>query len=271
MNKQSKPAAGAKRSKSVAKSQSTSTTARVTRSTSVSRETSIFDVSRTDLDLANPGLLDSSFSSSTETLSSTVEVTRTSVNALVYNDPPPPRSPGAVTTRVAIKPLVLDDSPPRFTTANPRSDKMTYTPWDFSREVLAAQRFCPYVTLMDFVTQHRFLQFNVKANRDRIRSDYMAIPCSAPFNQSVRFPEAIYVHLDHPAIDGWLTQMLQALDLPDRQIEKGNGSSDSADAKRSANVAFNELHKLLINTEQLVSNGIYNRASFETKYGLTWA
>lgn len=147
-----------------------------------------------------------------------------------------------------------------------------YEPWNIQKKILTKQRFVKYKTLLDFVDNHRFIQFNVKANRDRIRGAYAALPTKAPFDRTIRFPEDdIYVHLDDGALDSWMSQLLQALDLPDRAIEKGTSSgTDVGDAKRSANVAFNELHKILVNVESLDKNGIYDRQSFESAFGLRW-
>lgn len=107
-----------------------------------------------------------------------------------------------------------------------------YTPWGLSQRILAKQRFVDYDLLLDFINAHRFIQFNVKANRDRIRATYYALPTAAPFSSTVQFPDdKLYVHLDNGSIDSWLTQLLHALDLPDRAMEKSTGTFiDSADA-----------------------------------------
>lgn len=147
-----------------------------------------------------------------------------------------------------------------------------YIPWGVPQKILSKQRFVDYDLLLDFINTHRFIQFNVKANRDRIRSAYYSLPVVAPFSVCVRFPDdKLYVHLDNGSVDSWLAQLLHALDLPDRAIEKSTGTfMDPADAKRAANVAFNELHNLLCNVEALAANGIYDRSSFEEKFKLTW-
>lgn len=149
-----------------------------------------------------------------------------------------------------------------------------YSPWGITQRILSKQRFVEYDALLEFVSTHRFIQFNVKANRDRIRTAFSSLRVAAPFARTVRFPADVpYVHLENTSIDCWLTQLLQALDLPDRAIERSAGSTGEGgvnDAKRSANVAFNELHRVLCNLESMTSNGVYERASFEEHFSLVW-
>lgn len=149
-----------------------------------------------------------------------------------------------------------------------------YSPWGISQRILCKQRFVEYDSLLEFVASHRFIQFNVKANRDRIRTAFSSLRVAAPFARTVRFPADVpYVHLENTSIDCWLTQVLQALDLPDRAIERNAGPSGEggvSDAKRSANVAFNELHRVLCNLENMTANGIYERQTFEEHFSLTW-
>lgn len=149
-----------------------------------------------------------------------------------------------------------------------------YTPWGMAQRILSKQRFVEYDAMLEFVASHRFIQFNVKANRDRIRTAFAALRTAAPFAQTIRFPaNTPYVHLENTSIDCWLTQLLQALDLPDRAMERSASGTDSSvsDAKRSANVAFNELHRVLCNLEHLAANGIYDMVSFEEHFNLVWA
>lgn len=154
------------------------------------------------------------------------------------------------------------------------ANHQTYSPWGLPQHILSKQRFVEYDALLEFVASHRFIQFNVKANRDRIRTAFSSLRTAAPFARTARFPDSTpIVHLENTAIDCWLTQLLQALDLPDRAMEKnpaGSVEGTANDAKRSANVAFNELHRVLCNLENMASNGIYDRSTFEEHFGLSW-
>lgn len=134
-----------------------------------------------------------------------------------------------------------------------------------------------YVSLNDFVRFLRdaaYTSFFVHANRERIRSDYFAILGPCPFPQNRRFPEDFFVSVSSGKIRVWLNQMMQAMDMPDRHIERDNAGvfGNLNDAKRAFAVAVNNLLGLAecVDDAILADSGIYSRETFERTFNLTW-
>lgn len=75
-----------------------------------------------------------------------------------------------------------------------------------------------------------------------------------------------------------MNQMMHALDLPDRAVERGQVSGPAHeqslyDTKRAFDVTIDNLAKICVGVDmnKLAGAGIYTRETFEQKYGLTWA
>nr|UDL14010.1 MAG: coat protein [Xiangshan martelli-like virus 2] len=155
---------------------------------------------------------------------------------------------------------------------------MSYTNYTTRHMLLAKQAWCTFDDMIRFVRQHQHSGFHVKACRTAVLEAYNRLGGDAPFSRTVRFPDDIYVHLDNDVLSGYLSQIMAAIDLPDRQIERSVGSTveyginSLSDAKRSYDVAFARLAASLraINLKKLSEVGVYDRENFEAAFELTW-
>nr|WPV62269.1 MAG: coat protein [Wufeng shrew martellivirus 1] len=152
---------------------------------------------------------------------------------------------------------------------------MSYTTYSVRAKLAARHQWMLFDDLSAFVRQHQFIGFHVKANRDRIRDAFIQMRGTAPYSRSVRFPEDFYVHLGDRGVRTWIEQLLHALDLPDRLVERGRiGENENSlyDAKRAFDVAFSNLATIVDSTDErtLLENGVYERASFEAAFVCVW-
>lgn len=146
-------------------------------------------------------------------------------------------------------------------------NSMAYDGWDNSEAKLISIRhkFCMLEYFGAFLEQTHGCD-----SRSKVIAAYRGLRCPAPFSQYQRFPGTCeFVDLDHNTIRPWLQQLIAACESPDRNATIG---SYGHDAKRSFDVS---LHKLKgIYTCSIpgtgIKYGIYDRATFETKYGLVW-
>lgn len=155
-----------------------------------------------------------------------------------------------------------------------------YENFPSSIRLLAKHNFCTFDDLMDFVNEYQHIGFHVKANRYRVVEAFNRLRGVAPFSATIRFPEEFYVHLDNPSVKVWTEQMFQALDLPDRVLERGSvgssvevmGINSLTDAKRSFDVAMSRMSAIVrcVDVIQLEKYGVYDRDSFERVYSLRW-
>lgn len=162
---------------------------------------------------------------------------------------------------------------------NPAAGAGRYANWADVPEAGFVKRRHMFATLddvMSFVEEHQFAPFYVHTVRINIVAAARAMRTVAPFGEHQRFPDnAEFVDLDHPKVCGPLTQLLNACELPDRQMNVSGSSHPNGslnDAKRAFDSAFALLRALVkdVRYDQMARNGIYCRASFEATYGLNW-
>lgn len=142
---------------------------------------------------------------------------------------------------------------------------------------LRKQAWCSFDEFRTFVTDFQHVGFYIHANRVRVGEAFARLrERSDLFSASTRFPDDDYVHLDSEFMNAWFTQLMNAVDLPNRMIEKGTsgdtGLMSLNDAKRSFDVAFQKLASVLRLTTDaaLATHGVYSRTSFETTFALNW-
>nr|QWC36452.1 putative coat protein [Bemisia tabaci virga-like virus 1] len=150
-----------------------------------------------------------------------------------------------------------------------------YQNWGPQHRRLQNMAWCSSASLRTFVHDYQHVGFYIHINRRRVLEAYQALRGQAPFNRETRFPEDDdYVWIDGP-LKKWFEQALQALDLPDRAIEKGGERSvdvSMSDAKRSYDVAMQKIAAFLAcrTSLELSKLGIYDRETFESNEGLNW-
>lgn len=150
---------------------------------------------------------------------------------------------------------------------------MGYEGYVLKHRLLALQQFASFEVFGRFVRALGTTSFFVKANRDKIRVDYLALVTRAPFSQTIRFPNDIYVHLGNVNLERMMGAVLHAVDLPDRQIERGAQVDFSmSDAKRHFDVSVDALLQKFNSLDFTVLKeiGVYDRESFEETFELVW-
>lgn len=128
----------------------------------------------------------------------------------------------------------------------------------------------------------KFKSFSVKAVRDMMRTTLDNLPFDVPFSATSRFPtNEMYIDLSHSVPNAYLRQLIQALDLADRQIEKDRSMppelqrrlySNFEDAKVSFYQALYALIDLVgpLQPYQAYILGVYTQSSFEVEHELAW-
>ncbi|KAG7196839.1 hypothetical protein KM043_016461 [Ampulex compressa] len=159
--------------------------------------------------------------------------------------------------------------------------------WPLNVKIMMKHGWTSYDDFARFVNTYRHVGFHVKHNRDQIRVAAEGLRGPAPYARRTRFEEDdFFVHLGNDVLDGHLSQVLTAMDLPDRMSERsgvrsfasdGSSASDTqfrnlSDAKRAFDVAFAKLAGLLRLTDPktMVASGIYCRETFEAEFQLEW-
>lgn len=155
--------------------------------------------------------------------------------------------------------------------------------WTHEVEHLATDHWCEFGVFKMVINGFRFRSFSVKADRDAMRNELRNLKVSVPFGPTLRFSEnGIYINLNHSVPGRLLRNLIMALDLSDRQVEKDRPRGEAEDRRimsnfEDAKVAFyNSIEGL---TDLLGSRaieyghtlGIYTRLTFEAETGLTWS
>jgi len=150
---------------------------------------------------------------------------------------------------------------------------MPYRGYD-SRATLAGAACWFDVTSISAVLQEATgLSFSVKANRDNIRKKFDGLKTAAPFSVSERFPEnALYLYKGSGDWLGKFTRLYESLDTSAEVQNFAGGPRDARAAPTSYDDAYHSFYKTLeiMNMQLLNADGVFNRADFETEFGLEW-
>ena len=174
---------------------------------------------------------------------------------------------------------VVPETEPCVTSTTLRVDKtllaMSYINFSVKHRLLVAQGWCSFSDFCQFVADHQFLGFHIVPNRNRVREAYIRLRGSAPFSSTARFPDDFFVALGGP-LRSYFEQLLCALDLPDRALERSGqndfGINSLSDAKRTYDVAFQRLATISVEFDinKLAAQGVYCRETFESTFALEW-
>lgn len=155
--------------------------------------------------------------------------------------------------------------------------------WTHEVALLATDHWVEFAMFKQVINGFRFRSYTVKAERDAMRNELRNLKIRVPFGPDLRFPEAdIYINLNHSVPGRLLRNMVMALDISDRQVEKERPRSDAEDKRTMSNledgkVAFYNCLEALTDllgarsVEYGHTLGIYTRISFESETGLVWA
>lgn len=154
--------------------------------------------------------------------------------------------------------------------------------WHGEAALLQSHHWMAYSSFVSVLHRIRFMSFTVKASRDQIRNILENLAVNTPFSISTRFPDdAIYIDLDHSVPSRLITQIMLAIDLSDRQTEKGRPTADNISQREHSNfedakVAYYQAVGNLIDLvgpmkiETAHIFGVYTQGSFESEHGLIW-
>lgn len=155
--------------------------------------------------------------------------------------------------------------------------------WTHEVQLLATDHWMEFGMFKMVINGFRFRSYTVKAERDAMRNELRNLKFKVPFGVDLRFPEAeVFINLNHSVPGRLLRNIVMALDVSDRQIEKDRPRSDPEDKRILSNledgkVAFyNNLEGLcdLLGARAVEYGhtlGIYTRNTFESETGLVWS
>lgn len=153
---------------------------------------------------------------------------------------------------------------------------MAYTP-------LSARNIAPFssawmeaTNILDILNNNISKSFQVQANRNDL-ANILAGSLVKVANYNTRFPLGFYVYRYDDQIKVAFNNILAATDTKNRIVEVADGSAPSTqvelnsvrrtdDATVAIRSAIQEMIDLIINQV-----GFYDQATFESKFGLTWA
>lgn len=154
--------------------------------------------------------------------------------------------------------------------------------WTHEVALLATDHWIEFGMFKQVINGFRFRSYTVKAERDAMRNELRNLKVRVPFGPDLQFSASeIYINLNHSVPGRLLRNLVLALDISDRQIEKERPRSDAEDKRNQSNledgkVAFyNAIESL---TDLLGGRaigyghtlGIYTRITFESETGLVW-
>lgn len=148
-----------------------------------------------------------------------------------------------------------------------------YTGYDESHELLSMSDWYEFSAIKRWARMLIVMPFNVKANRDNIRTAFTQIQrVPEPFSRDVRFPNSYLVRMGAGEMMNVVMHILAALDLPDRAVNKDHASVDTSDAKRAYDVNVQRLITLvaIVSPDELSAHGVFGRRTFESKFNLIW-
>lgn len=169
-----------------------------------------------------------------------------------------------------------DDEVPNIVT------KMSYG-WKNEILLLTSHHWMEYTAFIRVINSFKFKPFSVKAVRDNMRTTLENLQNDIPFSVGSRFPDQkLYIDLHHSVPLQLLKQVALALDISDRQVEKGRHETDTKtdraysnfeDAKLAFGSAVSALLDLIgpLPIEAAHIFGVYTRDTFESEHTLKWA
>lgn len=153
---------------------------------------------------------------------------------------------------------------------------MAYSPITPTNLQLFSCNYVPYVDFCNYLIVAQGEAFQTQQGRDNVRKTLAGFYTS-PVSPSVRFPESsFYVYLGNPVLSPLMKALLQSLDNRNRVIEVDNPSNpttaESLNAVQRTDDASVSAHVGLANLRNSIEqgNGVFNRALFESSFGLTW-
>lgn len=152
---------------------------------------------------------------------------------------------------------------------------MAYSEWPFQVQVLSEQEWTSYCSLLRWIQSFNWNKFNVKSQRDKIRTNYSQyVQPTFVFQQNCRFKDDTIVLTSASPIGECIRMILFSIDMADVAETKKVSYpwSGQSDAMLQLHTYCNKLANLMYDTNQdrLMENGVYTRSAFEAKFKLSW-
>ncbi|XP_067639026.1 uncharacterized protein [Eurosta solidaginis] len=145
--------------------------------------------------------------------------------------------------------------------------------WTDRELLMHLQNYTPLILLIDFVEKTRTKRFYEAGERYEILMLIFIMRKGAPFCENKRFPEEYWVNLSVGAIAGAFDRLSAATDIPDpQQLPIHMSVADLTSWKQMFDAAILDIRRFAYFTEpqQLADVGVYNRTTFEERFGLHW-
>ncbi|XP_004529441.1 uncharacterized protein LOC101450853 [Ceratitis capitata] len=144
--------------------------------------------------------------------------------------------------------------------------------WSDRELLMHLQNYTPLILLIDFVEKTRTKRFYEAGERYEILMLIFIMRKGAPFCENKRFPEEYWVNLSVGPIAEAFDRLSAAIDIPDPQLPIHMTVTDLTSWKQQFDAAILDIRRFAYYTEpqQLAEVGVYNRTTFEERFGLHW-
>ncbi|XP_036318478.1 uncharacterized protein LOC118733256 [Rhagoletis pomonella] len=144
--------------------------------------------------------------------------------------------------------------------------------WTDRELLMHLQNYTPLILLIDFVEKTRTKRFYEAGERYEILMLIFIMRKGAPFCENRRFPEEYWVNLSVGPIAEAFDRLSAAIDIPDPQLPIHMTVTDLTSWKQMFDAAMLDIRRFAYYTEpqQLAEIGVYNRTTFEERFGLHW-
>ncbi|XP_054729624.1 uncharacterized protein LOC129238577 [Anastrepha obliqua] len=144
--------------------------------------------------------------------------------------------------------------------------------WTDRELLMHLQNYTPLILLIDFVEKTRTKRFYEAGERYEILMLIFIMRKGAPFCENKRFPEEYWVNLSVGPIAEAFDRLSAAIDIPDPQMPIHMTVTDLTSWKQMFDAAMLDIRRFAYYTEpqQLAEIGVFNRNTFEERFGLHW-
>ncbi|XP_068158805.1 uncharacterized protein [Drosophila tropicalis] len=144
--------------------------------------------------------------------------------------------------------------------------------WTDRELLMHLQNYTPLILLIDFVEKTRTKRFYESSERYEILMLVFIMRKGAPFCENKRFPAEYWVNLSVGPIAEAFDRLQAAIDIPDPQLPIHMSVTDLTSWKQMFDVAMVDIRRYAYYTDplQLADAGVYNRITFEQRFGMQW-
>ncbi|XP_017136487.1 alpha-protein kinase 1 [Drosophila miranda] len=144
--------------------------------------------------------------------------------------------------------------------------------WTDRELLMHLQNYTPLILLIDFVEKTRTKRFYENSERYEILMLVFIMRKGAPFCENKRFPGEYWVNLSVGPIAEAFDRLQAAIDIPDPQLPIHMSVTDLTSWKQMFDVAMMDIRRFAYYTDpmQLADAGVYNRITFEQRFGMQW-